>query len=145
MPNTTYRSVQDVLRNGNVLTKRGTIKNQRSKFPHMKDMLTAIAKKPMGWHYYKTPEQQAKAILEENPAWWYKAVAAAKAPVSINELLDTGDILTKRGTIKTRGSKFPKMKELLAALNQKSTAWRSTRDARKQAYEILAENPQLLV
>lgn len=156
MPNASYRSVQNVIQKGDIMTKRGTIKNRGSKFPHMKNLMTALTLKNTGWRYARSPEQQAAAILAENPTWWSKTASPIlhhqqpllASPtdkwIAINRLLAQGDILAQSGTIKTRGSKFPKMKELLAILNAKTTSWRYNRTPKQQAYDILAENPELL-
>lgn len=155
MPSATYRSANNAVRNGNILTRKGTIKNQRSKFPYMKNLIAALKAKPVSWRRARTPRQQAEAILAENPAWWTKPPTVANAQnehhaaatdkwVTINILIADGDILTKSGAIKTRGSTFPKMKQLLAILNAKPTSWRKGKTPRMQAYDILAENPELL-
>lgn len=156
----TYRSVQNVLQKGDIMTKRGTIKNRGSKFPHMKSLINAITLKNIVWRSTKSPEQQAAAVLAENPSWWSKKANKADpvtvaqphvhlpAPtdkrVAINRIIANGDIITQSGTIKTRGSKFPHMKALLAALNKKTTAWRYDRTPKQQVYDILAENPDML-
>jgi hypothetical protein len=36
------------------------------------------------------------------------------------------------------------MKQLLAALNKKTSSWRYDRTPKQQIYDILAENPELL-
>jgi hypothetical protein len=153
---TTYRSVHNVLQNGDVMTTKGTIKNRGSKFPHMKNLLNAISRKNSGWRATRTPGQQAAEVLAENPTWWSKTAAVLHgqpklhipAPtdkrVAINRIIAQGDVITQSGTIKTRGSKFPHMKQLLAALIKKTSSWRYDRTPKQQIYDILAENPELL-
>lgn len=145
-----YKSVQNALARGNILTKNGTIKNRGSKFPHMRNLMNALTRKGTGWRYSRSPKEQARVILEENPAWWMQSKALNSSgsfdvpfpqPWEIGVFVDKSDIITKKGTLKTTGSKFPFIRELVAAIKAKGYAWRHIRSARDQAIAVLLENP----
>jgi hypothetical protein len=60
---------------------------------------------------------------------------------NVNNVLARGNVLAKNGTVKARGSKFPRQKNLLKALTTKNAAWRRERNSKTQVREVLGENP----
>ena len=57
--------------------------------------------------------------------------------------VDTNDILTKKGMLKTKGSKYVYMKDLLDGIKAETYSWRKIRTARQQAIDVISRNPKL--
>jgi len=59
---------------------------------------------------------------------------------NVNNVLARGNIINKAGNLKFTRSKFPKIKELAAAIGAKNYSWRRSRHAKQQVRNILLEH-----
>ena len=82
----------------------------------------------------------AKANVVAANASVNAAKKAASTFKNVNNVLLRGNVLAKNGTFKTRGSKFPKAKNLGAALTAKNASWRRARNSKTQVRNVLLEH-----
>jgi hypothetical protein len=83
--------------------------------------------------------KQNAAVAQNNAT---VAVALANGKYrNVNNVLARGNVLAKNGTVKAKGSKFPRQKNLLKTLTAKNAAWRRSKTSKNQVREILGENP----